>query len=221
MKTTIGLLALMTAAWGQAPPAATPPAQEPGLYATLNTSMGAITVKLFEKEAPITVRNFVGLARGAKEWKDPKTGQMVKRSLYAGTIFHRVIPNFMIQGGDPMGTGMGGPGYTIPDEFRPELKFDVPGRLAMANVGEPHTGGSQFFITEVPTPHLNGKHTIFGQVIAGQELVGKIARVPANGENKPLTPVKLVSVVFKRVGPPPGAGAAKKAASKAGAAKKQ
>jgi peptidyl-prolyl cis-trans isomerase A (cyclophilin A) len=205
MKTIFGLFVLMAGALAQTPPAAAPaaaPAQEPGLYATFNTSMGAITVKLFEKEAPITVKNFVALARGTKEWKDPKTGQMVKRPLYSGTVFHRVIPNFMIQGGDPLGTGMGDPGFTIPDEFVSTLKFDIPGRLAMANIGQPHTGGSQFFITEVPTPHLNGKHTIFGQVIQGQELVPKITHVPANAE-KPLTPVKLVSVVIKRVGPPP------------------
>jgi len=219
MKTSIGLFALAAAAFAQAPPAAapaapaTPPAEEPGLYATINTSMGAIKVKLFEKESPITVRNFRALAIGTKEWKDPKTGQMVKRPLYAGTTFHRVIPRFMIQGGDPAGNGSGDIGFTIPDEFSPNLKFDVPGRLAMANAG-PNTGASQFFITEVPTPHLNGKHTIFGQVVEGQELVGQIARVPANAENKPLKPVRIVSIVFKRVGPPPAPAAAKKAAPK-------
>jgi cyclophilin family peptidyl-prolyl cis-trans isomerase len=216
MKTTIGLLAILAGAFAQAPPAATPaaaPAREPGLYATINTSMGAITVKFFEKEAPITVKNFVALATGKKAWKDPKTGQMVTRPLYPGTIFHRVIPNFMIQGGDPLGTGMGDPGFTIPDEFSPNLKFDRPGRLAMANIGQPHTGGCQFFITEVPTPHLNGKHTIFGQVIEGQDLVTKIVHVPTNKE-KPLTPVKIVSIVIKREGPPPAPAAVKKAAPK-------
>lgn len=177
--------------------------QEPGLYATINTSMGAITVKFFEEEAPITVRNFVALTRGTKEWRDPKTGQMVRRPLYAGTVFHRVIPNFMIQGGDPSGTGMGDPGFTIPDEYSPSLNFDVPGRLAMANIGQPHTGGCQFFITEVPAPHLNGKHTIFGQVIEGQDIVTRIAYAPRNADNKPLTPVKIVSIVIKREGPPP------------------
>ena len=180
MKTTLGLLAFLAGAFAQTPPAAAPaapPAREPGLYATIKTSMGDITVKFYEKEAPITVRNFVGLASGAKAWKDPKTGQMVKRPLYNGTIFHRVIPGFMIQGGDPLGTGMGDGGFTIPDEFSPNLKFDVPGRLAMANIGQPHTGGSQFFITVVPTPHLNGKHTIFGQVIEGQDVVTKIVQV--------------------------------------------
>jgi cyclophilin family peptidyl-prolyl cis-trans isomerase len=148
------------------------------------------------------VKNFLALTRGTKAWKDPKTGQMVTRPLYAGTIFHRVIPNFMIQGGDPTGTGMGDPGFTIPDEFAPNLKFDVPGRLAMANIGQPHTGGCQFFITVVPTPHLNGKHTIFGQVIEGQDVVNKIVNVPTGANDKPQTPVKIVSVVIKRVGPP-------------------
>jgi cyclophilin family peptidyl-prolyl cis-trans isomerase len=226
MKTTIGLLAILAGAFAQTPPASTPaapaatPAPEPGLYATITTSMGAIKLKLFEKEAPITVKNFVALARGTKAWKDPKTGQMVTRPLYAGTIFHRVIPNFMIQGGDPMGTGMGDPGFTIPDEFVPSLRFDVPGRLAMANIGQPHTGGCQFFITEVPTPHLNGKHTIFGQVLEGQDLVTKITHVPANAENKPLTPVKIVSIAIKRVGPPPAPAAPKKAAPAKAAPKK-
>jgi cyclophilin family peptidyl-prolyl cis-trans isomerase len=208
MKTTICSLALLAAAAAQTPQAA-PPAREPGLYATFNTSEGAITVKFFEKEAPVTVKNFVALARGTKAWKDPKTGQMVRRPLYAGTVFHRVIPNFMIQGGDPMGTGMGDPGFTIPDEFSPDLKFDVPGRLAMANVGRPHTGGCQFFITEVPTPHLNGLHTIFGQVVEGQDIVTKIAHVPTVAE-KPRVPVRITSVVIKREGPPPQTGAAKK-----------
>jgi len=215
MKAAIGLFVMLTGALAQNPPvaaqpAATTPAREPGLYATINTTQGAITVKLFEKEAPITVKNFVGLARGTKAWKDPKTGQMVNRPLYTGTIFHRVIPNFMIQGGDPRGTGMGDPGFTIPDEFSPDLKFDVPGRLAMANVGQPHTGGSQFFITEVPTPHLNGKHTIFGQVVEGQDVVTKIAHVPTGANDKPITPVRITSIVIKREGPPPAAPAAVK-----------
>src|SRR5689334_21311200 len=144
-----------------APPATAAPAREPGYYATIKTSLGDITVKLFEKEAPITVKNFIALTRGAKEWKDPKTGQMVKRPLYPGTIFHRVIPGFMIQGGDPTGTGMGEIGFTIPEEFVPTLKFDQPGRLGMAKASAPHTGSSQFFITQVPTPHLDGLHTVF------------------------------------------------------------
>jgi peptidyl-prolyl cis-trans isomerase A (cyclophilin A) len=217
MKTISISLLLAAAAFAQAPPApaagtAPAPAREPGLYATLKTSQGDITVKLFEKEAPITVRNFVGLARGTKQWKDPKTGQMVKRPLYPGTIFHRVISGFMIQGGDPTGTGMGEVGYTIDDEFVPTLKFDVPGRLAMANTGDPHTGSSQFFITEGTPSHLNGKHTIFGQVVEGQEVVNKIAHLPTKND-RPTPTVRLVSVLIKREGAAPAAsGAVKKAA---------
>jgi cyclophilin family peptidyl-prolyl cis-trans isomerase len=207
------------------PPAGQPaaPAREPGLYATITTSMGPITVRLFEKEAPVTVRNFVQLARGTKAWRDPKTGQMVRRPLYPSTIFHRVIPGFMVQVGDPTGTGAGDVGFTIPDEFSPNLKFDVPGRLGMANAG-PKTGGSQFFITEVPTPHLNGAHTIFGQVVEGQDLVGKIARVPRNADDKPRTPVRIVSITFQREGPaPPNApeGVARPATKKAAPAAKK
>jgi peptidyl-prolyl cis-trans isomerase A (cyclophilin A) len=192
-----------------APPA---PEREPGLYASIQTSMGTIVCKLFEKEAPLTVQNFVGLARGTKEWTDPKTRQQVKRPLYNGTIFHRVIPGFMIQGGDPLGTGMGDPGYKFKDEFHPSLKFDQPGRLAMANAG-PNTNGSQFFITEVPTPHLNGLHTIFGQVVEGQELVTKIANVPKDANDKPRTPVVIKSIRIQRF--PLAAPAAKTSAAPA------
>jgi peptidyl-prolyl cis-trans isomerase A (cyclophilin A) len=173
--------------------------------------MGPIMCILYEKESPITVRNFVALARGGKPWTDPKTKTKVTRPLYSGTIFHRVIPGFMIQGGDPEGTGMGNGGLTpIPDEFSPSLKFDKPGRLAMANAG-PRTGTCQFFITEVPTPHLDGLHTIFGQVVEGQDLVTKIAHVPTASE-KPTTPVKLLSVKITREGPEPAAPVAKKSA---------
>lgn len=198
------------------------PPLEPGLYANIATSMGVIKVKLFEKESPITVKNFQDLALGRKAWADPKTGQRVTRPLYTGTIFHRVIPDFMIQGGDPTGTGMGGTDV-IPDEFHPSLSFDQPGRLAMANAG-PGTGSCQFFITEVPTPHLNGRHTIFGQVVDNQELVGKIARVPKSGE-KPATPVRIVRISFQRVGPGPAVPGARpasgtKAGTKSGAATK-
>ena len=220
MKTTIGLLAILAGAFAQTPPAAAPaaapPAIEPGLYATMTTSMGVIKLKLFEKEAPITVKNFRDLTRGTKPWRDQKTGQMVTRPLYPGTTFHRVIPNFMIQGGDPAGNGTGDVGFTIPDEFAPTLKFDVPGRLAMANIGQPHTGSCQFFITVAPTPWLNGKHTIFGQVVEGQDVVTKIVSVPSGAQDKPRTDVKIVSITFKREGPPPaGAPAtAKKAAPK-------
>jgi cyclophilin family peptidyl-prolyl cis-trans isomerase len=166
--------------------------------------MGEILVKLFEVETPITVQNFVDLARGTKAWKDPKTHTMVKRPLYPGTIFHRVMKDFMIQGGDPTGTGSGDIGYTIPEEFVPSLKFDQPGRLGMAKTDQPHTGSSQFFITVVPTPHLDGLHTVFGQVVEGQDVVDKIVNVPVV-KTKPVTPVRLLAVIFKRVGPvPPG-----------------
>jgi cyclophilin family peptidyl-prolyl cis-trans isomerase len=200
-----GLLAQTPAPTPETPKAAAPE-REPGLYATIRTSMGEIFVKLFELEAPITVQNFVDLARGTKAWKDPKTGTMVKRPLYPNTIFHRVIKGFMIQGGDPTGTGMGDIGYTIPEEFAPTLKFDQPGRLGMAKSSEPHTGSSQFFITEVPTPHLDGLHTVFGQVIEGQDVVNKIVAVPVNASKKPLKPVTLMAIIFKRVGPVPQGG---------------
>ncbi len=202
-------MALAGLIFAQAPAQPAPgaaPAREPGLYATINTSMGPIVVKLFEKETPVTVRNFVALARGTKQWKDQRAGVTVTRPLYNGTIFHRVIPGFMIQGGDPTGTGAGDPGFVIPDEFVPTLKFDQPGRLAMANAG-PRTGNCQFFITEVPTEYLNGKHTIFGQVIEGQDVVHKIATTPRDGNDRPRTPVKIVSILIQREGPPPAASA--------------
>jgi len=201
------------------------PAREPGLYATINTSMGPIVAVLYEKEAPITVRNFVALSRGTKAWTDPKTNAKVTRPLYSGVTFHRVIPGFMIQTGDPTGTGMGDGGLTpLPDEYHPSLRFDKPGRLGMANTGSPRTGTCQFFITEVALPptHLDGKHTIFGQVIEGQDLVTKIGNVPRDGNDKPRTPVKILNIAIKREGPPPAAPATttKKAApsaTKAGA----
>jgi peptidyl-prolyl cis-trans isomerase A (cyclophilin A) len=145
------------------------------IYATFKTSLGDIVVRLFPEKAPKTVENFVGLAEGTREWTDPRSGQKVKRPLYDGTVFHRVIPDFMIQGGDPLGNGTGGPGYRFADEIGPDNKFERPALLAMANAG-PGTNGSQFFITEVPTPHLNRGHTIFGEAVKGAELVAKIAR---------------------------------------------
>jgi peptidyl-prolyl cis-trans isomerase A (cyclophilin A) len=170
---------------------------ESGLFAIFETSQGNITVRLFEKEAPKTIANFVGLAEGTKPWVDPKTGKEVKRPLYDGLIFHRVIPQFMIQGGDPLGNGMGGPGYQFEDEFTPTLAFDQPGRLAMANAG-PNTNGSQFFITEGPTPHLNMRHTIFGQVVEGQDVAHKIATTPTGPRDLPKTPVTMkVKIVRK------------------------
>ena len=160
------------------------------IYATFKTSLGEITLKLLPEKAPKTVANFVELAEGTREWKDPKSGKQVKRPLYDGTVFHRVIPEFMIQGGDPLGTGTGDPGYRFEDEIGPDNRFDRPGLLAMANAG-PNTNGSQFFITEVPTPHLNRGHTIFGEVVKGVELVAKIARTSG-------AKVKLEQVVITR-----------------------
>jgi peptidyl-prolyl cis-trans isomerase A (cyclophilin A) len=223
------MIRLVTVAWMASalmaqtpePPqaAAAKPARENGLYAVMTTSLGVITLRLFEKDAPITVRNFTGLVRGTKEFRDPKTGQMVKRPFFTGVTFHRVIPGFMIQGGDPTGTGGYDAGYTIPDEFVPTLKFDVTGRLAMANTGEPHTGSTQFFITDGTPQHLNGKHTIFGQVIEGQDVVTKIANVPRGAADKPKTAVKIISIKLEREGPPPTpASAAKKAPPKKAAA---
>jgi peptidyl-prolyl cis-trans isomerase A (cyclophilin A) len=219
----ISLLALAAASTLAQPPAGStpPPALEPGLYAIFNTSMGTITAVLYEKEAPVTVRNFVALARGTKPWKDPKTGAMVAKPLYNNITFHRVIPNFMIQTGDPTATGSHDCGFTIKDEIVPSLKFDRPGRLGMANTGRPNSGGCQFFITEVPYPSLdpapgNSGYTIFGQVVEGEDLVGKIARVPRDSTDKPRTPVRLISVTIKRVGPeaPATKAAPKKTAEK-------
>jgi len=194
-----------------------PAAQPPAGSAIFNTSMGTITAKLYEEEAPITVRNFVGLARGTKPWKDPRTLDMAAKPLYNNITFHRVIPNFMIQTGDPTATGSHDCGIKIKDEIVPSLKFDRAGRLAMANTGRPNSGGCQFFITEVPYPSLDppqGAYTIFGQVVQGQEIVGKIARVPRDGEDKPRTPVKLISVTIKRIGPEPAPASKKGAGTK-------
>ena len=163
------------------------------LTATLHTNQGNIKIRLFPDHAPKTVRNFVELARGEREWTDPRTRQASTGRLYDGTIFHRVIPNFMIQGGDPLGTGTGGPGYQFADEFHPDLRFDRPGLLAMANAG-PGTNGSQFFITTVPTPHLNNRHTIFGEVIEGQDVVEAISRAETDRRDRPVKEVVLESV---------------------------
>ena len=172
--------------------------RKPGLYAIFQTNQGTIVCELYDKDAPITVKNFVDLAEGTKEWKDPRTGAMKKTHYFDGIVFHRVIPEFMIQGGDPTGTGTGGPGYKFQDEFSPKLKFDKPGRLAMANAG-PGTNGSQFFITEGNTEFLNNKHTIFGQVIEGMDNVKKIARVPRNASDKPNQPVVIEKLTIERV----------------------
>ena len=167
------------------------------LYATMKTSMGEIVIRLFEDRAPKTVANFIELATGTKAWSDPKSGQQVKRPLYNGTIFHRVIPNFMIQGGDPLGIGSGGPGYRFPDEFHPELRHDKPGILSMANAG-PNSNGSQFFIIHQATPWLDGKHSVFGEVVKGHDVVEAIGNAPRDARDKPLTDIVLTEVVFSR-----------------------
>jgi len=167
------------------------------IYAILKTSMGDIVIQLFEDKAPKTVANFVDLATGAKEWTDPKTKEKVKRPLYNGTIFHRVIPGFMIQGGDPLGNGTGGPGYRFEDEFNPDLKHSKPYILSMANAG-PNTNGSQFFITHKATPWLDGKHSVFGEVVKGQEVVDAIANVPRDFRDRPLKDVVIKEIVISR-----------------------
>jgi peptidyl-prolyl cis-trans isomerase A (cyclophilin A) len=167
------------------------------LTATLRTSQGTVVVRLFPDHAPKTVRNFVELAEGSRPWTDPATGQAATGKLYDGTIFHRVIPDFMIQGGDPLGSGRGGPGYKFGDEIHPDLAFDRPYLLAMANAG-PGTNGSQFFITTVPTPWLNGKHTIFGEVIDGADVVDRISRVKTGSQDRPVEDVTLESVTVER-----------------------
>ena len=183
----------------------------------MDTSMGRITCQLFQQQAPKAVANFIALAQGTKDWTDPATNKKQhNKPLYNGTIFHRVIPEFMIQGGDPAGTGMGDPGYQFEDEFDPNLGFDVPGRLAMANSG-PNTNGSQFFITEVPTEHLNQKHTIFGQCDEPSiNVVKTIARVQKDANDKPVTPVVLekVTIVPEGQAPPESTAAPSGSAAK-------
>jgi peptidyl-prolyl cis-trans isomerase A (cyclophilin A) len=174
------------------------------LTATLRTSQGQVVVRLFPDHAPKTVRNFVELAEGGRQWTEPSTGRATTGKLYDGTVFHRVIPDFMIQGGDPLGSGRGGPGYKFGDEIHPDLRFDRPYLLAMANAG-PGTNGSQFFITVVPTPWLNGKHTIFGEVIEGADVVQAISQAKTDRRDRPASDVVIESVVIDRDGDTAGA----------------
>ena len=208
------LMIALLAAWpvashSQAAPAAAPAApaaqRDPGLYMTFQTDMGDISCKLYEKEAPTAVRTMVGLAIGKTYYVDPRTHLKMRKKFFDGLTFHRVIPNFMIQGGDPLGNGLGnpeGPGFPYKNETLPGLLFNVPGRLALANSGADNTNGSQFFITEVAYPSLNGGYTLWGQC-GNLDVVKAIARVKADNNNKPLMPVHIKHVIVERVGPVP------------------
>jgi len=168
-----------------------------GTYARFDTTEGSFTVHLFDQEAPKTVENFVGLAEGTKQWSDPRTNQKVERPYYDGTIFHRVIDGFMIQGGDPLGQGIGGPGYNFADEFHPKLRHNKAGILSMANRG-PNTNGGQFFITLAPTPHLDDRHTVFGEVVDGMEVVSKIGRTQTGDRDRPMKDIVIRQVTIER-----------------------
>ncbi len=169
-----------------------------GTYARFTTSEGTFTVRLFDQEAPKTVANFVGLVEGTKGWTDPRTGKPVSRRFYDGLMFHRIIANFMIQGGDPLGNGTGGPGFTFEDEFSPKRRHDKPGILSMANRG-PGTNGSQFFITLVPTPWLDDHHTVFGEVVEGMDVIEKIGGVATSKPgDRPLKDVTIESLTIER-----------------------
>jgi len=210
MKSLSILMGVAVCVLAQTPPATAPapqagPQLEDGLYAVFHTEKGDITVKLFENETPLTVQNFVGLAKGTKAWKDPKTGAMVRRPLYNNVTFHRVMMDGMIQSGSAVANGDHDCGVHVPDEIRPTLKFDQPGRLAMANTGSKNTAACQFFITDTKVPSYDGDYTIFGQVVDGQSVVHDISRTPVIDRKDFLakTPVKLISVTIKRVGPEP------------------
>jgi peptidyl-prolyl cis-trans isomerase A (cyclophilin A) len=195
MFVVVAMLAAASAFAGQ-----DAPAKKAGgrVYAHFTTNLGKFTVELFEKDAPKTVANFVGLAEGTKEWTDPKTGAKVKKPFYNGLIFHRVIADFMIQGGDPLGTGTGDPGYKFADEFGSGRKMDKAGVLAMANSG-PNTNGSQFFITLKETNYLNGKHTVFGEVTEGMDTIRKIGETKTSKPgDRPVVPVVMQSVTIER-----------------------
>ena len=168
------------------------------LYATLHTTAGDIRLELYPNHAPKTVRNFTELAEGAREWVDPRTGQQTTARLYDGTVFHRVIDGFMIQGGDPLGVGSGGPGYRFEDEFSPKLRHSKEGILSMANAG-PNTNGGQFFITLGPTPHLDNKHSVFGEVVEGMDVVMKIGRTKVGPGDRPVNDIVMEKVTVERV----------------------
>ena len=167
------------------------------MHAHFTTTEGNFKIRLFDTEVPNTVANFVGLAEGTKEFVDPKSGQKTTRPFYNGLVFHRVIDNFMIQGGDPLGNGTGGPGYKFADEFNAKLKHDKPGILSMANSG-PNTNGSQFFITLVPTPWLDNRHSVFGEVVEGMDVVQKIGRTQTGANDRPVKPISVQSVTIER-----------------------
>jgi peptidyl-prolyl cis-trans isomerase A (cyclophilin A) len=190
----IGLITLAAMAVG----AKTETAMPPGTYAKFVTTDGNFTIKLYEQDAPKTVANFIGLAEGTKEWTDPRTGKKVQQPYYDGTIFHRVIDAFMIQGGDPLGKGTGGPGYKFEDEFHAKLKHSKEGILSMANSG-PNTNGGQFFITLVPTAWLDNKHSVFGEVVEGMDVVRAIGKVKVGAADRPVTEVRVTSVTIERV----------------------
>ena len=169
----------------------------PGVYAQFVTSEGAFTVRLFDQEAPKTVENFVGLAEGTKEWTDPRTNKKVSTPYYDGVIFHRVIKGFMVQSGDPLGQGIGGPGYKFKDEFHPTLRHNKAGILSMANSG-PNTNGGQFFITLGPTPHLDDRHSVFGEVVEGMEVVAKIGSTPTKSQDRPVKDIAIQTITIER-----------------------
>jgi peptidyl-prolyl cis-trans isomerase A (cyclophilin A) len=197
----IGLLVCALAALGQVSPAAKPPAKlGPGTYAYIQTSMGQIVCQLLPAEAPKTVANFVGLATGTKAWIDPKTGKERRTPFYNGLTFHRIVKDFMIQGGDPLATGEGGPGFALDDEISANLHFDKPGMLAMAKRSFPNSAGSQFFITTAAAPWLEAKYSIFGQVVEGQDVADKISQLPTDGDDKPQTTVRIEKIAIRKVG---------------------
>lgn len=169
----------------------------PGTYAQFVTSEGNFTVRLFDQEAPKTVENFVGLAEGTKQWTDPRTSQKVTTPYYDGVIFHRVIDGFMIQSGDPLGQGIGGPGYNFNDEFHPKLRHNKAGILSMANRG-PNTNGGQFFITLGPTPHLDDRHSVFGEVTDGMDVVRKIGSTKTGAQDRPVKPIVIQAIKIER-----------------------